>query len=335
MERCPEPEPEPQHTQALTQPAPHPTIPGLFLLPGPSRIVIDRILCALQDVQWQRSAGRATYSCGWEWHNADGGWLGGWRSPPAALREALALLQLPAVDASRSAFNQVIFNHYYEDTWTCGRCHQQRERNCFSQSQLRKPNGAKRICKACNSVAQQASPQLKADTLQAAPVELRQAMPAHTDRKELGPVVWGITLSGCGHLRFTRGSASAIVHSNAGEAYYMTGESRHKWAHQPFGLNRLSITIRAVPESHPNPRLKDIGLGRMEAEAAAQLKAAQESKQLRKAIMKVGKKLAEIEKLKARGEPLDPNQQAKVAQEPDLRATLTKLTTSALDGTQA
>ena len=124
-------------------------------------------------------------------------------------------------------------------------------------------------------------------------------MAAHTDRKELGPVVWGITITGTGHLAFTRpGAEDTVVPTNEGSAYCMTGESRYAWAHQPFGLDRLSITLRAVPDSNPSPSLlRTLGVGRKELELAAQAQAVTDGKHLRKAIMKVGKKLSEIQTL--------------------------------------
>lgn len=90
----------------------HPDIPGLFLVPGPDKILADGILRALENVKWTRSGKRHVYSCGWEWDNKGGGRLVGWNSPSAGVLEAIRQLLPPSVDAARSNFNQIIFTRY-------------------------------------------------------------------------------------------------------------------------------------------------------------------------------------------------------------------------------
>ena len=85
-------------------------------------------------------------------------------------------------------------------------------------------------------------------------------MTAHIDRKELGSVVWGITLKGTGFMRFSkyRNDTNYIdIPANGGTSYYMTGPSRFKWYHQPYGHERISMTIRAVPCE--SPKIKELG----------------------------------------------------------------------------
>ena len=85
-------------------------------------------------------------------------------------------------------------------------------------------------------------------------------MLSHTDRFELGPIVWGITLNGDGFMRFVPHNNKHTfidVPANKGIGYCMIGPSRYKWKHQPYGHERISMTIRAVPRE--SPKIKELG----------------------------------------------------------------------------
>ena len=69
-----------------------------------------------------------------------------------------------------------------------------------------------------------------------------------------------LTIQGSGFIRFTRhrNDKNYIdVPASEGMSYCMTEESRYNWAHQPYGEDRISITIRAVPCK--SPKIKELG----------------------------------------------------------------------------
>tara|TARA_B100000886_G_scaffold295176_1_gene221951 strand:+ start:1104 stop:1958 length:855 start_codon:yes stop_codon:yes gene_type:complete len=224
----------------------HPNIEGLYVLNGYTDNVITKILNALKNVKWKKSLCRSVYSCGWEWVNYDGGKLNGWNTPSIELAKAISLLEIPKVDLERNKFNQIIFTKYHEDTYKCSKC--QILTPVFNFSKNDQYNKFK-ICNNC-----------KYNNQSTINENFYEGMAAHTDRFELGPIVWGITLKGSGFMRFIRHKDEKNfidVPANGGLGYCMTGQSRYKWKHQPFGQERISMTIRAVPCN--SPKVKELG----------------------------------------------------------------------------
>lgn len=219
---------------------PHKEIEGLYLMSEYPQETISKILKGLKNVQWKKSLGRSTYSCGWEWVNYGGGKLIGWKNTPNQLAEALSLLPIPFLSENTTlsnikySLNQIIFTKYHEHTYQCQRCQQQVPAFNF-------PRHSK-VCLRC-SKGQTVCAQDKNSLLY-------EGMAAHTDRFELGPLVWGITLSGEGFMRFFEhkpGQRVIDIPASVGSGYIMTNDSRYKWKHQPYGQERISMTIRAVP----------------------------------------------------------------------------------------
>lgn len=223
----------------------HPLITGLYFFDQKPKNVIDTILDALKNVPWNKSICRSTYSCGWEWLNYNGGSLSNWRSPPKNLANAISLLKIPPIDIRRGSFNQIIFTKYHKHTYTCDICNKNLSAFQFQKDNV---NPNEYICNYCRyNKSKEKENEL-------------EGMIAHIDRKELGPVVWGITLKGNGFIRFSkyRNDTNYIdISANEGTGYYMTNESRYKWYHQPYGHERISMTIRAVPCK--SPKVKDLG----------------------------------------------------------------------------
>jgi len=230
---------------------PHSQISGLYILKGYTDDVMTKILNALQKVRWKKALCRSTYSCGWEWVNYDGGKLIGWNCPPNELATAISLLDIPTIDIKRNRFNQIIFTKYHEDTYKCDKC--QNVISAFNFPRKRdKYSGKDSDLKICNNCIYQ-NQSMNDNTFY-------EGMLAHTDRFELGPIVWGITLKGNGFMRFTKhkNEHSFIdVPANRGVGYCMTDQSRYNWKHQPYGHERISMTIRAVPCKSPN--VKELG----------------------------------------------------------------------------
>ena len=223
---------------------PHKEIKGLYLMSEYPQKTISKILRGLKNVPWKKSLCRSTYSCGWEWVNYGGGKLIGWNNPPTQLAKALSLLPIPPLEETYSfgdkqySFNQIIFTKYHEHTYQCQRCRLPVPAFNFPRHS--------NVCLRCS---QGHSPTKEAQTC-----SLYEGMSAHTDRFELGPVVWGITLSGEGFMRFlehTPGHRILDVPASCGSGYLMTKDSRYKWKHQPYGQDRISMTIRAVPCETP------------------------------------------------------------------------------------
>jgi hypothetical protein len=138
-------------------------------------------------------------------------------------------------------------------------------------------------------------------------------MEAHKDRDDLGPVVYGVTIKGEGHMEFTKGNPRSkgfekrTISASEGEAYLMTRDSRHSWKHCPFG-DRCSITIRAPPWRHPNIEHFDWVYEKCDQEALKQVR-----------------KIRHIQDLKdrsARGEKLYKLQEDMVAGESNVAVAL-------------
>ena len=222
----------------------HPDIPGLYNLPVVKKEAIDAILNALKSVKWTKSICRSTYSCGWEWVNYGGGKLTNWRSPTKELADALSLLEVPKLNINRGDFNQIIFTKYRQHRYVCSKCKK-------TLSALQFPRNENQVTYTCYSCIHSNQPKQNIEY---------EGMAAHVDRYELGPIVWGMTIQGSGFMRFTRhrNDKNYIdVPASEGMCYCMTEGSRYNWAHQPYGEDRISITIRAVPCK--SPKIKELG----------------------------------------------------------------------------
>lgn len=225
---------------------PHRQIEGLYYIEKYPQEVISKILNELKNVPWKKSLCRSTYSCGWEWINSGGGKLIGWNNPPPQLARAISLLSVPKQGSNVVLFNQIIFTKYHEDSYQCQSCGQMTPAFNFP-----KDSSQHKICYRCTNGLPTPA---RYDS------NLYEGMASHTDRFELGPVVWGITLLGEGFMRFSQhkpGNQIIDVPASGGSGYLMTENSRYKWKHQPHGQKRISMTIRAVPCE--SPHLRNLG----------------------------------------------------------------------------